>query len=409
MNTSRIFSSATRSLFATLLGLSTAACVAPVSATEGAPTETAKGVVSASSDVPARAETASAKVAPQRASTEQAIAVLSMASNANFGRVTDDERSLADRLQTIEPFLRSDGIADYLGEPWKMVWGPVAMSSAIAGKWRTDNAMFVAKGVDPETKRPLYVVSVSATNAVSPKGWLLEDFNVVTTRAWDAEGHGNISLGGKMGLDALLSMRDGRTGQGVLDLIDGLPADAEVAVAGHSLGGGLAPLLALRAEERRELRGGPSPEISAYPTAGVSPGDGDFARYAASKLGSRYHSLINTNDIVPMAWESESLRRIPSVYEQAAFNDGDGFSMPQPLRAAVVALSKATKPIGYERIAKDSERTFSGLPSGSSSATGGSYMREAAYQHTTVYLTEGEGVPTDVSAAIASFIAPPNA
>lgn len=112
-------------------------------------------------------------------------------------------------------------------------------------------------------------------------------------------------------------MKDKRTG---LDIMSYLKTkqiydSKNLSITGHSLGGALSPLLMLKFLEN-------SIPAIAYPTAGASTGDFDFAQYAEmSFTKNRYKSVINNMDIVPKAWVPETLKEIPSIYDNASYGD----------------------------------------------------------------------------------------
>jgi len=98
---------------------------------------------------------------------------------------------------------------------------------------------------------------------------------------------------------------------------------------GHSLGGALAPTMALALVRSRALQ----VEVLTYPTAGPSPGNSSFAKLFAEtfiaspsrEFGIKYavwnRNIINSLDIVPQAWctnpkqsPTQNMDNIPLIY-----------------------------------------------------------------------------------------------
>lgn len=201
-------------------------------------------------------------------------------------------------------------------------WGP-AISAALTTVpifsktgTVTDNLMYVTMSTFGPTTT--YNIGIAGTNRVSPFGWFTEDFKVQNHVNWDNNdaSKGAIAEGSKIGLDILLGLS--HDGQSILDFITSAAASAsadspvEINVAGHSLGGALAPLLALYLKERitNENCG-----VSSWAYAGPTPGNAEFADYMVSTLGNdNYHAFINSRDVVPHAWQLDSLDRLCTIY-----------------------------------------------------------------------------------------------
>jgi hypothetical protein len=92
-----------------------------------------------------------------------------------------------------------------------------------------------------------------------------------------------------------------------------------VNVAGHSLGGALAPVMAMYMQDTQatwNTAAGSITTIAAYPTAGPTPGNVDFATYVAGRMKANYVSRYNPIDVVPQAWMYSSMENIPGIYPQ---------------------------------------------------------------------------------------------
>lgn len=323
----------------------------------------------------------------------------------NFDRILQDESGDNVILQTINELWNCS---------WKMAWGPALniTQNKKKGEFHADNSLFVAKGIDPSTQKRVYVVAVAGTNALSQFEKEKEDIGVITKKPWNVNDAscGNLSNGSHIGFNLVYSTPfENNKQQNTLQEFFGQEMDTyaenmEIITCGHSLGGALAPLIALALKEL-SLQKALNINVSTYPTAGPTPGDGIFAAYAERTLGKEnIVSLINTNDIVPLAWEHDTLTTIHSLYDNTVF---DHIKL-HPLNLSELAIlgildyySKKTKDLDYKRIAKDVEQTFAGKPHEPKSAH---FMDEALYQHLEVYLTEGFGIDATLAKKIGLFM-----
>lgn len=209
---------------------------------------------------------------------------------------------------------------------YHLVWGPATFK--FPESLYDDNMMYV---VARTTSPSELVVVIRGTNAVALENWLREDFAVSSQVDWPYQ-HGRplvpkLSHGTHVGLTALqtitarsalsgelLSVREflsERSGQGSLSAI---------AVVGHSLGGALAPALALWLKETEAAWGGARVPISVTTLAGATPGDTVFADYYDRILGAATDRLFNPYDIVPLAWNPDTMRTIPGLYTNAGID-----------------------------------------------------------------------------------------
>jgi hypothetical protein len=297
--------------------------------------------------------------APAPTHKNRLVAVLAMMSNVNYNLTAPSEAALYANTAKIEDALRSPtAVRSFLGGDWKVVWGPVLSNTAKTNRnsgvttFVTDNAMYVAKGLDANTGRDIYVVAISGTNLVSTKGGLVEDFNVFKKIDWDAPGGGQLSAGTHVGLGILTAMKDRTTGKTLIEFLASL--------------------------------------------AGATLGDAQFATYAATKLGDQYFSIINRYDIVPNSWENDMFDRMPGLYKDKAFNGGNGFGFPVALLPAYEVVRLAIRGKAYARIAPEREYVFSGTPNTYTPDKPGGFMREAEYQHIKAYLADGLVLPSPV-------------
>ena len=345
--------------------------------------------------------------------THRRIALLAMMADVNYDLVAASEEELQQNTLKINQLLQTNADAKaFLGTDWQVVWGPALANSkrksatSPVDSFVTDNTMYVARGTDLATGKLIHVVAIAGTNAVSRYGAFFEDVDVVEEKDWGTTNGAKISAGSMNGFTILNTMKDATTGQTLLQYLATLSqtGPAQVAFTGHSLGGALTPLMALKTIEWQQQTGTTNLSISVYPIAGPTPGDQVFALYAAWQFGEAYHSVINAHDIVPHSWQKDLFAQIPSLYKQAPpFNPGGtkGFSLPLTDQLAYDALKLSIDAKTYQRIAPDREFVFSGTPNVYANGLG-SFFAEAKYQHTIAYYKEAFGFPQPIIDALSN-------
>lgn len=205
---------------------------------------------------------------------------------------------------------------------WQVVWGPAIYQ--IPAGWLAANEMYVARSVDDPTQ---YVIAIAGTNFSSKFDWDVEDFLVDVQLPWvyaPDSPDSKISLGIATGLSILQNIQPSgdRPGAGasLTDFLKTITGRAvRMVVTGHSLGGALAPTLALWLADTQGLAGHWDPSshaaIETMPTAGFPAGNGAFAAHSDDRLGAAVARFNNSLDAIPRWWNEATLAQIPTLFE----------------------------------------------------------------------------------------------
>jgi len=275
---------------------------------------------------------------------------------------------------------------------FRIVWGPAAHQPAPelpgpAAKL-SDALVFVCEDEDSGDH---YVV-FRGTNTISPTEWLLQDFMVQKRIPWR-----EVLPGSRAPEDALVSegtanaialRKDlrpgpGSAGEGVslaaalLGIALASQGRCAMRFTGHSLGGLLAPAMALwfldflDAEGHRDLEA--RMDIEVYGYAAPTAGNRAFADYLSSRLeASRRYA--NGLDVATLVWDEEAMRRMPGLYEphirMSAFT--------KSLHSLCMALCEGK---GYAQPGEAIPVPARVIP-----ARRNLFLLEAAYQHCIPYL-----------------------
>jgi hypothetical protein len=255
-------------------------------------------------------------------SPQQIVYTFSQSVNAAGGMKFTSFQQMQDFVTSIETrILQNASVQALIGNDWTPVWGPIVWTHDSTGPTVVaDNTM----GCYYSASQNLFVIPIAGTDALSQFDWLNEDLGVNTTVEWSSISHGagsragKISTGSATGVQTLLGLKDPSKGNETLvQALEAFintrhPNGATIAVTGHSLGGALSPCLALYLAENAHLE---TNTVSVYPSAGPTPGDQAFATHFLTKIpASRYISVYNTMDVIPLAWQATDLATIPSLY-----------------------------------------------------------------------------------------------
>lgn len=223
---------------------------------------------------------------------------------------------------------------------WSLAWGPAVFTKAPSDTSAPDNVMYVAANAD----QSVYVVAIAGTNFQSHYDLASEDNNALLPVSWkkafpslgkygvppDIKPTPQISAGTAAGVNALLSMTDPDTHQSLVTFLGslGTKGSKTLIFAGHSLGGALAPTLALALFNPvgGQLSTANWGHVYVLPTAGPTPGNQGFATFfkqvfppVSMNLDKPYYAwnqnIWNSLDAVPHAWHTPLLEKILDLYQ----------------------------------------------------------------------------------------------
>lgn len=204
--------------------------------------------------------------------------------------------------------------------PQTLVWGPVI------GSYGTDQnvaLIYISKYLDSN----IYNVVVRGTNPFSLISWWFEDLIVWEKVPWPTESpsppvrDAKITNATATSLNIHLNLRDEKLGSNFIDFLKGELRKHNLTInfTGHSLGGLMAPTLALKFYESldEELLGKVD-SINTYAFAGPTAGDHNFVKYSESvfrKKPFKDHIFYrNDHDVAVNVWNIDDMKRVFGFY-----------------------------------------------------------------------------------------------
>ncbi len=348
---------------------------------------------------------------------QQQIYCWNFMSNAGFGLTAQNYQTLvADITGLINKISTDSAVTALIGTDWQPIWGPYVYSkNPNAANVVADNTMMMVYSPSQST----IVIAIAGTNPDSIFDWASEDFAVNTMVAWtsvvgtiNVPADAYISTGTQTGLQILLGMPANTGASSDPDLIKALsnflglastPAGLTLAVTGHSLGGALSPTMAAYLNDilqngnnwnsTKKVTG----KIQAWPTAGPTPGEQNFASHLETALDNT--SQFNVVDAIPHAWAKLDMLLIPFLYAGTgqipnslvvdgfvAYLEKQAYDAPYPY----VQATRTGLPGAYSAAVDTAAQTaFTKLvityPELANYETFFRYLYQVAYQHTSAY------------------------
>lgn len=226
---------------------------------------------------------------------------------------------------------------------WDVVWGPAVLETA-GGTGSIANLIYAVQNHDDPSQ---YVIAIAGTNFNTALDSLVEDDLVFVQVPWvyslEAQG-AKISLGAAIGLLNLQTVTPEATvpgtGTTLMHFLRGIvKTKVSITVAGHSLGGALASVVALWLADTQQGLILPwdffkNATIGAHTYAGPTAGNSVFANYVYRKLGDLLVPSYNSIDAIPHAWQETptqnsqganlpALSDLPGLYPEIAPPNAD--------------------------------------------------------------------------------------
>ncbi|MEO0773645.1 MAG: lipase [Pseudomonadota bacterium] len=183
--------------------------------------------------------------------------------------------------------------ATQIPEDWSYHWWP-------AGGQNPDNLAYIA--LNKKAGQAVVAIRGTYPNPFSPIYWEngKQDSPFGTMQPWEGSSTAKISEGTHTGYTNLIALKND-AGLTLEAAIAALDPSVSVTVTGHSLGGTLTPVLALKLAQNEASR-----TVFSVSFAGMTPGNRAFAKLCGSTgpLAGKTRRVFNTIDSVSYGWNS---------------------------------------------------------------------------------------------------------
>ncbi|HEX8409743.1 MAG TPA: hypothetical protein VF883_12850 [Thermoanaerobaculia bacterium] len=272
---------------------------------------------------------------------QQQAFTISVLSNNVAGQKGDVATLESDLVTSVNQALTNPAFTKYIGT-WKLVWGPVIWQDTTAKppSTRADNVMMAAQDTSGNI-----VVGIAGTNPNSAFDRGIEDLDVGTTVPFPgSESPSWLSFGASQGIAKLEAMTDASGDTLAAFLQKNASTTATLVIAGHSLGGALAPAFAIDLLVNQGVAQSSFANVFVYATAGPTGGNQDFVNLFTSMFPAQGSTpatawnqvIVNQSDAVPRAWND--IGSLPTLYPE--INNGNapkciGFLLTDVLQPAL--------------------------------------------------------------------------
>jgi Lipase (class 3) len=269
-----------------------------------------------------------------------------------------------------------EAIVSHLEQPdlptankWKVVWGPAV---------NDPNMWYIARGPNSLGEKSLALV-IRGTNMTSLAS-LRQDAELTLVPFADPNTPADVRIaqGFADAFNRLIAATDAHGVSAFAFLARTLEVGTALDVVGHSLGGAMAPIVALAA--RRFFA---QTKVRAFPFGGQTPGNAAFADWYVESFRDQPSRWINDIDIIPM-WYAE-LDQMTKLYGPS------GPPCPDYIKLLVLTITNR-----HEYAPLRGEHRYRGVQYRKPGSKWFAWEEEASQQHNHLYYMYLTGIPTEV-------------
>jgi hypothetical protein len=254
------------------------------------------------------------------------------------------------------------------GNKWKVVWGPAV---------NDPNMWYIASG--PNSLGPASLALVIRGTNMTSLAAIRQDAELTLVPFADPTTPADVRIaqGFADAFSRLMQATDARGESAFQFLGRTLEIGTALDVIGHSLGGAMAPIVALAAQRFFHRT-----KVRAFPFGGQTPGNGAFARWYVESFPDQPSRWINDIDIIPM-WYGD-LDAMMNLY-------GPNNPCPDYIKALVLLITNR-----HEYVALPGAHVYHGVRYETPGAKWFAWEEQASQQHQHLYYMYLTGIPTEV-------------